>query len=211
MKKIKLALVDDHDGFRKAITRLIQLEDDLKVVLQAENGVQLLELLKTTTVEVILMDIRMPKMDGFEASAQVKRLHPNIKIIAFSQYDIEANIVEMYIRGVRSFVGKEDKPEELFKAIRTIWNGGVYMTDHSSQIIQQYLTKFQISKSPSLNDFETGLLKLVCKGNSSSEIGRTLNKSHRTIEEHRENLYKKFGVRSKEELIAVAIKNKIVQ
>ena len=97
MQKIRLAVVDDHEKFRKAITRLIHFESDMEVVLQAENGEHLLELLKIKAVDLILMDIRMPKMDGFIASEKVKKLYPNIKIIAFSQYDLEANIIEMNI------------------------------------------------------------------------------------------------------------------
>lgn len=179
-------------------------------MLQAENGVQLLELLKTVTPDIILLDIRMPKMDGFEASEKVRKLYPSIKIIAFSQYDFESNIIEMNIRGVKSFIGKDDNPNELLRAIRIVYDGGVFMTDRSSEIVQRYLSKSPTLKLPYLNDFEKFLLKSICKGQSSSEIGRILNRSHRIIEEHRENLYKKFGVRSKEELIVIATKRDLV-
>jgi len=210
MSKIRLAVVGDNEDSRRELSLIIGFEDDFDVVLQAENGEQLLELLKTTTVEVILMYIKMSQMNGFGALEEVKRLHPNIKHIAFSQNDLDANIIQMHIRGGKSVIGKGDERGELLKAIRTISNGGVYMTDRSSQILQKYLAKSQIRESPSLNDFETQLLNLICKGFSSVEIGRALNKSHRTIEEHRENLYKKFGVRSKVELIALAIRQNIV-
>lgn len=207
MEKIKLAVVDDCEKFRNAITKIIHLENDLEVVLQAENGEQLLELLKTATVEVILMDIRMPKMDGFEASEKVKQLHPNVKIIAFSQYDLEANIIEMNIKGVKSFVGKEDEPEELFKAIRTVSSGGVYMTNRSAEIVQRYLSnisKFLNHLPSTLCDHEKILLKMIVEGLTSRQIGKKLAKSHRTVDDMRNQLYLKFNVKSKEQLIALA-------
>lgn len=108
MTKIKLALAEDHKEFRKAIKRLIHLEGDLEVILEAENGLHLLDQLKAKTPNIILMDIRMPKMNGIEATVRIKEEYPEIKIIAFSQYDQEENIIEMNIHGVKSFIGKED-------------------------------------------------------------------------------------------------------
>ncbi|MFN7495470.1 MAG: response regulator [Cyclobacteriaceae bacterium] len=209
MQKIRLAVVDDHEKFRKAITRLIHFESDMEVVLQAENGEHLLELLKIKAVDLILMDIRMPKMDGFMASEKVKKLYPNIKIIAFSQYDLEANIIEMNIRGVKSFVGKEDEPRELFKAIRTVINGGVYMTDRSAEIVQRYLlniSKIHNQSTVDLCEKEKTLLKMLVQGLTSRQIGEKLSKSHRTIDDMRTQLYLKFNVNCKEQLIALATK-----
>ncbi len=164
MNKIKLAIVSDHEEFRETMIQSIHLEGDLQVVLKAENGVQLLELLKATTVEVILMDIRVPKKCGFKATEQLRRLYPEIKIIALMQYDMEVNIVEMNIRGVKSFVGKENQPGELFKAIRITRMGGYYMTTLASKIIQKHLAKSKANELPILNDFEMMLLQLICKG-----------------------------------------------
>ena len=89
------------------------------------------------------MDIRMPKMDGIIATEKVREFYPNIKIIAYSQYDYEANIVAMYSKGVKSFVGKDDGPEELLKAIRTVHGGGAYMTDMAMEIVQRKLIEMQ--------------------------------------------------------------------
>ncbi|MCX8490187.1 MAG: response regulator transcription factor, partial [Cyclobacteriaceae bacterium] len=121
MSKIKIAIADDNKQFRNTIKALFKTERDLEIVLEADNGVQLLDQLKTEQPEIILMDIRMPKMNGIEASKKVLELYPKIKIITYSQYDYESNIVQMYIVGVKSFIGKEDRPEELLKAIRTVY------------------------------------------------------------------------------------------
>ena len=206
MEKIKLAIAEDHEKFRDTITRLIHLENDLQVVLQAENGKRLLQQLKTITPDIILMDIRMPEMDGIEASIRVKELYPNIKIIAFSQYDQEANIVEMIIHGVKSFIGKEDDPEELFKAIRIVHDGGFYMTDCSAEIVQRYLSRIvshSKPKAPEISNQEKILIKFITQGSSSRQIGQQIGKSHRTVDDMRERLYQKFGVDNKEQFIAL--------
>ena len=140
MSKIKLAIVDDHSEFRAAIKRLINTEPDLVVIIEAKNGVDFLCKLETSIPDVTLMDIRMPKMDGIEAVIQVKKRFPNLKVIAHSQYDYEQNIIDMNIHGVKSFIGKGDDPEELFRAIRTVHAGGVYMTSKAATIIQRRLT-----------------------------------------------------------------------
>ena len=207
MNKIKLAIADDFEKTRNSIVWAMKTEPDIEIVLQAENGEHLLEQLKTIVPDIILMDIRMPKMDGIEATGRVKELYPNIKIITYSQYDYEANIVAMYSKGVKSFIGKEDRPEELLKAIRTVYSGGAYMTDMAREIVEKNLSK--LATKPllfTLTQIESLLLKLLADGDSSTEIGSKLNKSPRTIEKHRDDLYKKFGVKSKEQLILEAVK-----
>jgi DNA-binding NarL/FixJ family response regulator len=142
MSKIKLAIADDHKTFRKAVIKLIETEKDLEVVLEAENGKQLLELLLTkVTPDIILMDIQMTVMDGFEATRAVNELYPTIKIIALTLYDNGANIMEMYKLGVQSLIGKEEHYGELFFAIRAVNNGGCYMTTKCKEIIQSKLTE----------------------------------------------------------------------
>ncbi len=204
MKKIKLAVTDDHEMFRKAISKLIDSEIDMEVIIEAENGLNLLDQLKKNQPDVILMDIRMPIMNGLEATIKIKQLYPNLKIIAFSQYYYEENIIEMNIHGAKSFIGKTDKPDELFTAIRVVFNGGVYMTSQSAQIVQKYLTHKSSSKIQCslLNDVEAKLVKGICDGLGSKELAELLYKSPRTIEKYRHELYRKFNVANKEQLIA---------
>lgn len=208
MSKIRLAIADDCSKFRKQIVKLIHLENDLEVILEAENGLQLLENLKVRTPDIILMDIRMPIMDGIEATKKIKEEYSIIKIITYSQYDIEENIVKMSILGVKSFIGKEDDIDELFKAIRTVYDGGVYLTEKAATIIQKRL--METHKKPENrqhelsileNDFE--FLKMIFDGLTSKEIGKKINKSHRTVEDMRERLYQKYKVENKQQLVTL--------
>jgi DNA-binding NarL/FixJ family response regulator len=209
MSKIKIAIADDNKQFRRAIKVLFKTERDFEVILEAENGVHLLEQLKTEQPDIILMDIRMPRMDGIEASKKVKELYPKIKIITFSQYDYESNIVEMFIKGVKSFIGKDDSPDELFKAIRTVYTSGTYMTDMAAEIIQRNLA-YKAKESNNIHllesEREKEFVKMIIKGLSSREIASKINKSSRTVEDMRKRLYAKFNINCKEQLIALASK-----
>jgi DNA-binding NarL/FixJ family response regulator len=209
MSKIKIALADDNKQFRNSIKILFKTERDLEIIFEADNGVQLLEQLKTEQPEIILMDIRMPKMNGIEASKKIIELYPKIKIITYSQYDYESNIVQMYIVGVKSFIGKDDRPEELLKAIRTVYTSGSYMTDMATEIIKRNLA-YKAKESNNIhlleNDEEKEFVKMIIKGLSSGEIGTKINKSSRTVDKIRERLYHKFGINCKEQLIAIAVK-----
>lgn len=213
MSKIKLAIAEDHKPFRHQIVEILNQEVDFEVILQVDNGKELLERIETTQPDVVLMDIQMPIMDGVEATDKIRKAYPKTKIIALSQYDNESNIVQMNIHGVKSFIGKNDEPEELFKAIRTVNSGAVYMTNRAASIVQKYLmlVKSKSSELPDLTDFERILLNAICNGKSSTEIGKTLCRSSRTIEAQRQKLYRKFGIRSKEELISLAVSRDLTQ
>ena len=160
IRTIKLAVADDFEIFRNSITKLLHTENDFEVVLQAENGKDLLEKLLSVKVDIILMDIRMP---------------------------------------------------ELLKAIRIVYSGGLYMTDHAGSIIQENMGKLlPVSSALYLGKEGLFLLKALCKGKSSTEIGKLIFKSPRTVEKHREDLYKKFGVATKEEMIHKASKQFLI-
>jgi DNA-binding NarL/FixJ family response regulator len=204
MNKVKLAIVDDSESMRKSLMTLLLTEREFECILVAENGADLLGKLKTVSPDIILMDIRMPLMDGITATDHVRELFPRIKIIAFSQYDFESNIVKMYIHGVRSFLGKDDSPEELIRAIKIVYQGGAYMTDKSIEIIQRNLKLLNSdSKNSALTDDDRLIIDMILEGMTSKQIGAKLKKSHRTIEDTRQKLYDKLGVRNKLELVTL--------
>lgn len=223
MPKIKLALAEDHKEFRKAIKRLIHLENDLEVILEADNGLHLLDQLKTKTPDIILMDIRMPKMDGIEATDRIKEQYPHIKIIAFSQYDQEENIIEMNIHGVKSFIGKDDEPEELLKAIRTVSDGGTYMTDKAASIVQSRLSSISrqgksvnedinASDLQKLSSIELVILRHTACHKSVKEIAEELFLSPNTVNNHQANLRKKLNLFGRSTLLkyALEVKSKLI-
>lgn len=210
---VTVAWADDNKKFRENILNHLQEEAGnwLDVVAVANNGEELLNFLESTQTDIVLLDIQMPKMDGIQAAKTIRKKYPNIKVIAFTEFDLEANVAEMYKVGVKSFVAKS-QPEDLVRAIKIISEGGVYLPDQIASILQTYLNDLTyVSRKlrPSISDSEALILKYICEGKSSAEIGDFLCRSPRTIEEYREKLYKKFDVKKKEELIVMAVRQNL--
>jgi len=212
MSKIKLAIADDNKMFREATIKLIETERDLEVILEADNGKQLLEQLQTITPDIILMDIQMNVMDGFEATKAVNELYPTIKIIALTLCDNGNNITEMYKLGVQSLIGKEEHYDELFFAIRAVNNGGCYMTTKCKEIIQSKLNE-QLLKDDSkdisilkkLTPAELKVLWYVSQFKSVKEIAELLSRSPNTVNNHEVNIRQKLNIHGKSSLLQYAL------
>ncbi len=206
MPKIKLAITDDSELFRRSFIKLLSTEKDFECIFEAENGIDLLEKLKASIPDIILMDIRMPIMDGVTATDHVRELYPQIKIIALSLYDFESNIVKMYIHGVRSFLGKEDSPDELFRAIRIVHQGGAYMTDKSIEIVQRKLNKnvctmeFDSTELLNLSQTELKIIWYVSQLKSVKEIAELLFISPNTVNNHEVNIRHKLNLNGRNSL-----------
>jgi DNA-binding NarL/FixJ family response regulator len=208
--RIRIAIVDSHESSHIGLKQQFNTIEDFLIVLKAYTGPQFLELLKTTIPDLVLMEMTLSEMNGMEVTDKVKELYPNLKIIIYANYTND-NVVQMNIRGVKSFIGKNEHPNELIKAIRIVNSGGVYMTDAAAEIVQKHLANGYQKPCPfNVNEFELKLLKNLCEGLSSTEISKVIYKSPRTVEKYREDLYKKFEVNSKEELISFVVKWKLV-
>ncbi len=211
--KIKVAIAEDNLKFRKAFLRLMRSEDDLEFIIEAENGADLLLQLESRSPDIILLDIRIPVMDGFEAGRIIQIKYAGLKIVAFTQFDLEENIIEMNRIGVKSFIGK-DQIDQVARILKVIHQGGVYFPDQVAKILSGYLTRIPslFIKCPiKLSEIEMTLLQCMCKGLSSPEIGEIIYKSSRTVEKYRTDLYRKFKVANKEQLIVEASKWNLVE
>lgn len=207
MNIISLAIADDSLQFRKSLSRVLKTQRDFNIAIQAENGSQLLLDLEKQTVDIVLLDLQMPLLNGIQTAEQIIKYYPEIKVIAYSQYDIEDNIVQINKLGVKSFIGKSDDPEEVFTAIRVVHRGGVYMTERAARIVHKHLESPATDNNQvTLCDSDINFLKMILDGKTSREIGNQLNRSHRTVEDMREKLYVKYNVRNKEQLIVLLSK-----
>lgn len=210
---ITVACTDDNKKFRASTQNYLQevAGDWLKVIYQASNGEELLSFVSHTQPNIVLLDFSIPKFDGIRLAKEITNDYPEIKIIAITDFDSEANIVEMFRVGVKSFVPK-GQPEDLARAIQIVSEGGVYLLDPIAKMLQVHindLTSVSRKLRPSISDSEALILKYICEGRSSAEIGDFLCRSPRTIEEYREKLYKKFDVKKKEELIVLAVRQNL--
>jgi two-component system, NarL family, response regulator DegU len=213
MEKICIGIAEDHHSSRKNFIEALKtfFSKEIEVVLEAKDGSDLLEQLKLNQPQIILMDVSMPVMGGLEATLHARDLYPQIKIIVYTQFDSDDNIIEMNKLGVKSFLDKAQSLDEVIKAIRIVNDGGFYFPEAIAKVWNNYIVQLHKTQGDvKLDSKERELLKLICQGKSSTEIGKALNKSPRTIEEHCANLRKKFGVTNKEQLIALVSRNKIV-
>lgn len=213
MGSIRLGIAEDFRPIRDAVIARLSESDDLSVLIAADHGKQLLEMLEFNMVDVVLMDIKMPVMDGFQTTSILRERFPQIKVIAFTQFDGYNNIVEMNKLGVKSFLLKENI-DSLTRVIKIVNDGGIYFPDAIGSIIQSTLGSASVTK-PTTSEFELSslqlkILQLICTGFSSREIGELIHKSPRTVEDYRSTLYEKFHVVNKEQLISKAIALKII-
>lgn len=207
---INLLIADDHqlliDGIKAALTGT----EDINIVAEVYNGYQVLEKLDAGLhVDIILMDINMPKLDGLSCTKMVRKKYPEVRIIALSQYDEKRFVKQMVKNGAWGYLLKDSGKDILVQAIRTVHGGQNYFCERLSlRLISQEL-KMEDTKSlfPKLTDREIEILRLIGKEMSSQEIADKLFISFHTVESHRANLMSKAGVKNTAGLIRWATEN----
>ena len=214
MNAIKIAIADDQQLFREGLTFIIQQHADLKIVLEAEHGQDLLDQLDqaNTLPDIILMDIKMPKMDGMECARILKQRYPKIKIITLTVYDQEDYVLHLLDLGVNGYLRKLTSGKDVCKAIRTVMSKGYYFDDFVTQIMLSGLkkkrhvaTKPKVDDEVSITPREREVLALILKEYTTQEIADQLFVSIRTVETHRKNLLNKFGVKNVVGLVIKAL------
>ncbi|WP_139957520.1 response regulator transcription factor [Flavicella sediminum] len=210
---IRIILADDHLLVRNGIKSLLEAESTLDVIGEASNGKEALELAKETNPDILIIDVRMPIMDGIEAVGYLSDYAPNTKAIVLSMHDSEEYILKSIKAGASGYLLKDTGREEFLKAINTIYKGGKYFSgDISNVIVSNYLQNTsnaaKVSNAPKnahgLTKKEIEILSLILSGMTNTEISDNLGKSKRTIETHRFNLMKKMNVKNLIELSSKA-------
>lgn len=206
---IKIAIVDDHALFRHGVAMLMKEFDELELLFEAENGKQLQQMLqKHEHPQVILMDINMPVMDGYDTTRWVKQNHPQILVLALSMYEDDAAVINMIKSGASGYVLKQLKPRELLEAIKTLAQKGVYINEIvSGKLIRSVANDEGLKFSTRETDF----LKLCCSELTYKEIAEQMFVSPRTVDNYRESLFQKLNLKTRSGLVLYAIKNKIYQ
>ncbi len=213
MAAIKVLLADDHKIFREGIISLLKERKDIEIVGEAETGKEVIAILQKNEVNVVLLDINMPEMNGIDTAAIILKQFPKSHILVFSSYDDERFILKMLQIGVCGYVLKTTSSKELINAIKTIANGDSYYCKEVAQKIKEQFTKKKTQSNNSdniLTEREIEVLKLVAKGYTNVRIGDKLFISPRTVDTHRRNLMQKLKVHNAVELTQYAHKHKIV-
>jgi len=210
--KQNIILADDEVLIRKGIKNILELENNFEVIFEANNGVELLDYLKKNTIrpDIILMDIRMPELNGIDATKKIVELYPNIKIIALSSYATETFMAKMLEVGAICFISKSDSIEEMLFSINQVVDKGFYYKEFMMQYVYNTVQKNKNSfENSELSIREKEVLFCICEQLSSTEIAKKLKISSRTVDGHRNNLLQKTGSKNIIGLVIFAIENKI--
>jgi DNA-binding NarL/FixJ family response regulator len=209
---IKLLIADDHEIFRDGFRLMLSKFTDIKLVGEAEDGKELITLTKKLRPDVVITDIKMPKMDGIEATKILSDLYPALGIIGLSMYDEDDLIIEMLEAGAKGFLIKNAGKLEITEAIRTVYKDEPYYckttsTKLASRIAKSNFNPYTKSKHIEFTEREKQIIQLICKELNNKEIGDKLFLSARTIEGQRLRILEKIDVKNTVGLVVYAMKN----
>lgn len=210
---INVLIADDHQMIIDGLKTMLHDAEDIRIVAEAKDGYQVLKKLEhEDEIDVVLMDINMPKLDGLDCTRQVHKRFPQIKVLALSQFSEKRFVKRMIKNGAHGYILKDSEKHILEKAIRTVYAGERYFCDRLSFRLANQELKLQDTKSlfPSLSERELEILNLICKENSSQEIADDLFISFHTVESHRANLMLKAGVKNTAGLVRWAVENDFI-
>ena len=207
---IRVILADDHKITRQGLRSLLDKQQDIEVVGEAENGREAVTLASQTTPDVIIMDLTMPELNGVEATKQIVDQSPNIKIIALSMHSDSLFVTEMLKSGAAGYLLKDCAFDELTRAIKTVMENKTYLSPSiSGVVVEDYihrLSKIDFVNADSLSDREREVLQLMAEGNSTKQIAQKLHISVKTVETHRRQIMSKLDIHTIAELTKYPIR-----
>jgi len=212
-EKIRVAIVEDHEIFRNGLQTILNKIDQVKIVASAANGKDFLDFIKNIEADIVLMDIKMPVMDGIDATRKSLEIKPDLKVIALSMFGDEEYLQKMIQAGAKGFLLKNITRKDLSRAIDVVFNGGNY---YSEELLGFFTRKYIQEVHPEHDDLqitkrEMEVLQLVSEGLTNQEIADKLFISKRTVDGHKNNLVVKTGSKNMVHLLVYAIKNKLVK
>ncbi|MBC7862818.1 MAG: response regulator transcription factor [Bacteroidia bacterium] len=215
MSAIKIYIVDDHQMLIDGLKALMNDPAQFKIVGESQSGKKALEEIPNLKPDILLTDINMPEMDGIELTKEVKKMFPNIKIIALSMFGERATISDMLEAGVNGYILKNTGKEELVAALTKVHGGGMYFSDEVSAEMMKAISQNQRTKEEdkkvNLTAREAEIIQLIAQELSNAMIADKLFISERTVETHRKNIFRKTETKSIVGLIKWAFENKIIQ
>lgn len=212
-KKIKVLIVDDHAIVRQGLRTLLELMPDIEVTGEAANGRIALDLIPTLRPDVVMMDIKMPEMDGITATREICQLGLGTKIIALTSFLDDTNIIPAIQAGATSFLLKDVMPNELIETIRAAYRGEARLHPNVARRLMEEVSTHAAnprSQIPDITDREMEVLRLIANGKSNREIATDLVLSEKTVKTHVSSLLGKLDLNDRTQLAIYAIKNHLV-
>ncbi len=215
MDKIRILLADDHTVLREGIRALLNEQPDMAVVGEVEDGRWAVHLAHELRPHVVLMDIAMPLLNGLEATRQIKRDHPEIRVLVLTMHDNEEYVRQVLAAGASGYVLKRAAASELVSAIRAVHRGEAVLSPAVTRVlIEDYLRQGGAHREPAPDDLtprEAEVLQLIAEGYTSKKIAELLGLSVKTVQAHRASLMQKLNVHDRGDLIKYAIQKKIIE
>ncbi|MEK7226380.1 MAG: response regulator transcription factor [Bacteroidota bacterium] len=215
MSKIKIIIADDYKIFREGLKVGLSADEGLEVISEADNGEDLVKLLDIYTPDVILMDLKMPIMDGMEATKIVRKKFPTMKVLVVSMYEDDKFIIHLMENGANGYLLKNAEPDEIRRSIYAVHENGYYFNDLVNKALLKKLVlknnfKPSFNQNIDLTEREQEVLKMICEEKTAAEIAKEIFLSPRSVEGIRQRLIEKIGVRNTAGLVMFAVKNGIV-
>src|SRR5690625_4867952 len=220
-QKIKIALIDDHKLFREGVKRILSFESLFEVVAEAGDGNEVNDLVANYNPDIILMDINMPEINGIEATKELMKSYPNIKVIILSIHDDESYVTHALQTGAQGYLLKEIDTESLLEAIKVVYEGGSYLHPKvTHNLVQEYRRLAQQNATATtenrikyrkplhlLTKRECQVLQLMAEGNSNRDVSEALYISEKTVKNHVSNILQKMKVNDRTQAVVTAIRN----
>ena len=215
MSIIKIAIADDYKIYRDGLKVGLSADENLLVMLEADNGEELIHALETAMPDVIIMDLKMPIMDGMEATKAVRKKYPAVKVLVVTMYEDDKFIIHMMENGANGYLLKNAEPDEIRKSIYAVHENGYYFNDLVNKALLKKLVlknnlKPSFNQNVELTEREMEVLKLICEEKTAAEIAKQIFLSPRSVEGIRQRLIEKIGVRNTAGLVMFAVKNNMV-
>jgi DNA-binding NarL/FixJ family response regulator len=216
MSTIRVAIADDHKIFRKGVTLSLRPYTNIKFVMEAENGEELLQGLNESQPDVVLMDLRMPGKDGIEATKLISKQFPNIKVLVLSMYEDERFVFHMMENGANGYLLKNSEPQEIRRAIMDVYEKGYYLNNYVNRILlkrshARNKTIPNLNSEITLTDKEKDVLRFICMEFTAQEIAQKMEISARTVESIKDRLMERFGSKNTAGLVFFAVKNNLIE
>ena len=215
MDVIKVAIADDHKIFRKGVILSLRQYANIKFVLEAENGEELLAGIAEAAPDVVLMDLRMPQKDGIETTKILSKQYPHIYVLVLSMHEDERFVSHLMENGANGYLLKNAEPQEIRRAIMDVFEKGYYLNNFVNRILikkahSKQKTLPSLNSDITISDKEKEVLKFICMEYTAQEIAQKMEISPRTVEAIKDRLMERFGSKNTAGLVFFAVKNNLV-
>lgn len=216
---IKIAIADDHQLFRKGMVSVLNSYANFEVVFEASNGQEMVDQLENTNVDIVLMDLKMPVLDGIKATEIIKSRYPKVKVVVVSMYDEDQFVIKLMELGANGYLLKDTDPDEVELALNTIFNEDYYYGAFLNKVMHRKMVDNNNTKrkpvefavNVTLTDREKEIIRYVCEGMKTNEIADKVCLSPRTVEGHRNNIMEKIGAKNLAGIVVYGIKHNIYE